>query len=347
MSIENPNPTPQPALSLQQIQQHCDDLLALPDTEGLFIIKPASRWIADAGNRPKQKMLFATFWFEGELCILFADTNQGKSILAVQLGDSISRGAEVPGFVLQTEAQPVLYFDFELNDQQFQNRYSVNNEQAYPFHPNFLRIELNPTAIPPKGMTYEDYLCASLERAVTDNNAKVLIIDNLTYLRAETEQAKDALPLMKELKALKIKYDLSILVLAHTPKRDMSKPITRNDLSGSKMLINFCDSAFAIGESFKDKNLRYIKQIKQRNTEQMYGGDNVVVCQVIKPHNFLQFEIVTFSDEREHLKEATEKDYTELKKQIAEMKSKGNSLREIGHKLGISHTMVRKITLHD
>src|SRR5258708_3025006 len=116
MTNEDVNPAPKTTLTLAQIQQHCDELLNEPDDDNLFIIKPASRWIEEARNRPKQKMLFATFWFEGEICILFADTNLGKSILAVQLGDSISKGVEVPGSVLQTAAQPVLYFDFELND---------------------------------------------------------------------------------------------------------------------------------------------------------------------------------------------------------------------------------------
>lgn len=94
-----------------------------------------------------------------------------------------------------------------------------------------------------------------------------MIIDNIIYLKDETEKAKFALPLMKDLQRLKNKYGLSILALAHTPKRDLSKSITRNDLQGSKMLINFCDSSFSIGESSTDKNIRYLKQIKARNTE--------------------------------------------------------------------------------
>ena len=64
------------------------------------------------------------------------------------------------------------------------------------------------------------------------------------------------------LKKIKNKYGLSLLILAHTPKRDATKGITKNDLSGSKMLMNFCDSAFAIGESFQKNGLRYLKQIK-------------------------------------------------------------------------------------
>ena len=44
---------------------------------------------------------------------------------------------------------------------------------------------------------------------------------------------------LKYLKKLKSKHGLSILALAHTPKRDATKPLGRNDLQGSKMLINF------------------------------------------------------------------------------------------------------------
>ena len=226
------------------------------ESKGLFTVKTASRWIEQAKTRPIPQMLFGEFWFEGELCILFADTNLGKSILAVQISNSISRGEQIRGFKLETPKQPILYFDFELSDKQFENRYSIKFEQHYSFDNNFIRVEINPDAIIPETQTFEDYLNYSLERSIAETGAKVLIIDNLTYLKNETEKAKDALPLMKHLKALKNKYGLSILALAHTPKRDLSKPITRNDLQGSKMLINFCDSSFSIGESHSDKNLR-------------------------------------------------------------------------------------------
>jgi hypothetical protein len=264
-------------------------------------------------------MLFGEFWFEGELCILFADTNLGKSILAVQIGNSISKGELIKGFKLETSKQPILYFDFELSDKQFENRYSIKFEQHYNFDDNFIRVEINPDATIPETQTFEDYLNHSLEQSITETGAKVLIIDNLTYLKNETEKAKDALPLMKHLKALKNKYGLSILALAHTPKRDLSKPITRNDLQGSKMLINFCDSAFSIGESNTDKSLRYIKQIKQRNTEQIYDAENVCICKIDKPFNFLLFEFVDFGTEREHLKQISENEKTEIENSIKEM----------------------------
>jgi hypothetical protein len=48
------------------------------------------------------------------------------------------------------------------------------------------------------------------------------------------------------------------------------------------MLISFCDSSFAIGASYENSSLRYIKQIKQRNCEQIYHQDNICVCTLNK-----------------------------------------------------------------
>jgi hypothetical protein len=313
------------------------------ESKGLFTVKDGNRWIEQAKTRPIPQMLFGEFWFEGELCILFADTNLGKSILAVQIGDSISKGEQISGFKLETQKQPILYFDFELSDKQFENRYSIQFEQHYNWDKNFIRVEINPDATVPENQSFEDYLNYSLERSIIETGAKVLIIDNLTFLKSATETAKDAMPLMKHLKALKSKYGLSILALAHTPKRDLSKPITGNDLQGSKMLMNFCDSSFAIGESHSDKNLRYLKQIKQRNTEQIYDAENVCVCQIDKPHNFLLFEFVNFGKEWEHLKQYTEKDKDNQNEKVIELKKQGRSLREIGIEIGISHMKVQRI----
>ncbi|MEO6704804.1 MAG: AAA family ATPase [Ginsengibacter sp.] len=311
--------------------------------KGLFLVKTAARWIEQAKTQPIPKMLFGEFWFEGEICILFADTNLGKSILSVQIGNSISEGKQIVGFVLESGKQIILYFDFELSYKQFENRYSKKFSDHYSFDENFIRVEINPDADVPDGSSFEDYLNSSLERSIRETGAKILIIDNLTYLKNETEKAKDALPLMKHLKALKNKYGLSILALAHTPKRDLTKPITRNDLQGSKMLINFCDSSFSIGESHTDKNIRYLKQIKARNTEIIYDAENVCVCQISKPDNFLKFEFINYGSEREHLKQPTEHDKVNQNAKVNELHQQGRSLREIGTELGISHMKVSRI----
>ena len=282
----------------------------------LLEVKTANKWIEQASRRPIPRMLFSEFWFEQELCILFADTNVGKTILAVQIADSISRGQSIPGFKLETKAQKVIYCDFELNDKQFQSRYSRNYEVPYQFSDNFLRVEINPDADFPEDASFEFALSNAIEKVITDNGAKIVIIDNITYLRHENERAKDALPLMKHLKRLKSKYNLSLLVLAHTPKRDLTKPLTRNDLQGSKVLMNFCDSSFAIGESSSDSSFRYIKMIKVRSTEHIYDSYNIMVCQITKPNNFLHFNFLHLDSEYKHLKMVTERDREILEEEV-------------------------------
>ncbi len=333
---------------IELIQEEVERLTEQPeesiDSNNLLTVKTANAWIKQAKIRPTPKMLFNEFWSESELCILFADTNLGKSILAVQICESIAKGIPIHGFKLGASPQAVLYVDFELSEKQFEVRYSINFEGHFTFSENFHRAEINPEATNFEPYAcFEDYLYRSFEKSLIETGAKVLIIDNLTYLKSETEKAKSALPLMKQLKALKSKFLLSILCLAHTPKRDLSKPITRNDLQGSKMLINFCDSSFAIGESFWDKNIRYFKQIKSRNTEVIFDCENVCICQIAKPGNFLQFEFMGFGTEREHLKQPTDKDKEVLIGKIKELNQHGRSLREIGAELGISHMKVSRI----
>ena len=311
--------------------------------KGLFTVKTANEWIEQAKNRPNPKMLFGKLWFETELCILFSDANLGKSCLAVQIGNSISKGEAMKGFTLEASRQPVLYFDFELSDKQLEFRYSDNYKNHYRFDDDFFRVEINNNSDIPTGMDFITFLNLSMERTIADKGAKVVIIDNLTYLRNGTETAKDALPLMKLLKSLKAKYGLSLLVLAHTPKRDLSKPLTKNDLQGSKMLINFCDSCFAIGESFLDTNLRYIKQIKQRNCEQVYHADNVGVLELVKYENFLLFEFFNFGKEKEHLRTLSDKDKLDLEVNVKKLREEGKSLREIGRDLSISKSKVERL----
>ncbi|MBS1525758.1 MAG: AAA family ATPase [Bacteroidetes bacterium] len=300
-------------------------------------VRSFNQVITEAAEQPVPQMLFGKFWYEGELCILFSDSNSGKSILAVQIGNSISCGESMPPFVNEVKAQPVLYCDFELTPKQLEARYTENWAEHYRFSDHFYRADLNPDTDLPEGFdTYEDYLNYSIENAIIDTGAKVVIIDNITYIGTENEQAKFALPLMKQLKALKSMYNLSILALAHTPKRDRSKPITSNDLQGSKMLMNFCDSSFAIGCSNEHPDRRYLKQVKQRNTAQVYGEGNVCLFDISKPNNFLQFDFIGYGDERVHLRDMKEQQTGDLTDRAVELKQQGMTLREIGAELGIS-----------
>lgn len=323
------------------LTHHPDDF---ENDDELFTIHTANIWLQEANKRPVPKMLFDKFWYEGELCILFADSNLGKSILAVQIANTITGGDSMEPFACEAEPQPVLYFDFELAEKQFEARYSIDFNDHYQFSDEFYRAEMKTDIdMPPGFKDFDEYLSACFERSVVQTGSKVLVIDNLTYLRGENEKAKHALPLMKHLKALKSRYGLSILALAHTPKRDMSLELTRNDLQGSKMLMNFCDSAFAIGESVIEKDMRYLKQIKQRNTGQVFGASNVCICEVNKPANFLQYEFVNYGVEADHLRKPKRIPHSEFTDDVMALHVQGISIRQIANQLGISYQKVNRI----
>ena len=314
------------------------------EKQSLLQIRTGRQVLEDANSKPIPKMLFSEFWHEGEICILFADTNVGKSILAVQIANSISRGEPICNFKLEANKQSVFYLDFELSDKQFQNRYSLNYESNYYFDDNFKRLNINT-----KFTDYDDFetkLFSELEKAIKENNCKILVVDNITFLKTQsTETAKDALPLMRKLIDLKKEYDLSMLILAHTPKRNLSNPISINDLAGSKHLSNFADSVFSIGTSSQDSTKRYLKQIKARATEKMFDNDNIIICKIDKPINFLEFHFLEFGDEREHLKQLTDFEKADFEKKIIDLKNNNSKLsfRDIANMVHTNHMKVKRV----
>jgi hypothetical protein len=133
-------------------------------------------------------------------------------------------------------------------------------------------------------------------------------------------------------------------VLAHTPKRrNPARPIGTDDLHGSKLLINFADSAFAIGRSNTDNNLCYLKQIKQRNTRQVYGDDNVCLCRIEKHLNFLQFRFEGSGPERPHLLNRSAANRAMLSQKVNELSTGGISQRQISAQLGVALGTVNRL----
>ena len=107
------------------------------------------------------------------------------------------------------------------------------------------------------------------------------------------------------------------------------------------MLINFCDSAFALGESQQDTRVRYFKQLKARNTEVKYHSDQVGVCELIKPGNFLHFKWLGYGAEREHLQPMRAAGKGNKVSAARALKETGVSNVVIARELGVSERTVR------
>ena len=102
------NPLEQPEVWSNHLDQLEQKRKKAEQNKGLFKVMTANEWLELAKTSPIPEMLFGEFWHEGEICILFSDSNLGKSILAVQIADSISKGQQIPGFKMEAPKQKVL-----------------------------------------------------------------------------------------------------------------------------------------------------------------------------------------------------------------------------------------------
>ena len=298
----------------------------MPVSVGVMSIKTANQTILEASQKPTPRSLWDCFWYEGELSCLFADSNVGKSILAVQIADRIAR------------TDNVLYLDFELSEKQFQLRYTNEYGKLYSFPERLYRVSLDCNSL--LDANFEEAIIGSIEQMALQTDCRIFIVDNLTYLCCAMEKGDAAGRLMIQLNNLKKRYELSILVLAHTPKRSLDCPITSNDLAGSKRLYTFFDSVFAIGKSAKDSGLRYVKQLKVRYGTYSHDAENVIVYEIEKVDAFLQFVHRGYSTEKEHLKQLGDKESTERDNQILELSRMGKSVREIATQVGCGKSTV-------
>jgi hypothetical protein len=311
---------------IQAITQEIESAAATENI-GMFSIKSANRTLIDAMRRPNPDPLYRELWYEGEVCCLFSDSNLGKSIFAVQMAEEIAFNRKV------------LLVDCELSDKQFQMRYTDKETgRPHPFPPGLLRAEINPMAFDVKN--YEDKILAHIEEAMQKLCCKVAIIDNLTYLCNSSDKGVDAGIFMMKLMQLKKQYGWSLLVVAHTPKRSLSSPITQNDLAGSKKLYNFFDSVIAIGKSAKQKGVRYVKQLKVRAGEFLYDSDNVIVYEIVSTGGYVHFEFKEFGNEFDHLKEPSDSDEDVRIENIKKLQAEGKTYREIANILGIGKSTV-------
>ena len=314
---------------VQQVSNEIDARVGATDV-GMLTLRTANKTLQVASQRPDPEDLYNGLWYEGEVCCLFADSNVGKSIYAVQMADEIA------------QLRNVLYVDCELSDKQFQLRYTDRDTgKLHEFPDRLIRAEINPSKMDMKN--FEEQIITDIENAAQRTASDTIMIDNLTYLCNSSEKGDQAGIFMMKLMNLKMKYNWSLLIIAHTPKRNMTNPITQNDLAGSKKLYNFFDSVFAIGKSAVDSKLRYVKQVKVRAGEYRYDAENVIVYEIEHESDNVRFAFKGFAKESEHLKEKTEEERKSLREQTHELRKQGKSIREIASLLGMSKSSVDRM----
>lgn len=315
---------------IEAIVEEAGKFEKMPDQYGILQGRPLNEVIDESLTKPRPKTHCRGLIVEGENTVVFASSNVGKSVACYQMAEQICYDT----------GEVVNYLDFELSDMHLLDRYTDAETNARHFFPrNLHRYEITPDLITDGNV--EQAILDSIEQMAQEGD-RFFFVDNLTFICRDSEKGLGATEFMMRLIKLRRTYNLTIVVIAHTPKRDGKQPITQFDLAGSSKLISFFDAGIAIGRSAKDKETRYIKQVKVRTGAEMYGADNVLVYRLIQTDGFTHFEFQEYGRESDHLKENNS--FTEMEdiKEISEMVAKKMSVREIARETGMTASTVHR-----
>ncbi len=303
------------------------------ETPTFFEVTSMNELLARPRRAPRP--LFGDMWLAGELSVMFAEAGCGKSVLAVQIADSIARGREFAPIDGNPQRQKVVYLDLETSTEQFCSRYMNDDSgkyKPYRFSRNFVYAGRSETAEPKMEM---------IEQLIESAQAKVVVIDNLAHL-LRGYSSNETMSVMRELRRICRRDGVSILLLVHSPPATLRRGIETRDMPFADVISAVADNVFAVGRVGSDSTGRYIKHLRPGPSAHIFGASHVPWFRVRKRANFTYFDFRGFA--REGALRLTDNDRREweLIGRIGELKQAGMSLRGIGRTLEMSKTTVQK-----
>lgn len=326
--------------------------LLVSSPSAFFRIRSWNQVIEDAQREPEMFRLAGELLHQNSITILFGPPGSAKSIGAVMLGNAIASGTSfIPGILVNElgnevretpEELSVLFIDMELFDREVEKRYT-EGDTKFQFSPNFMRLDPNPNFLDYPDEDPDKYITRQIETVVRQRMPHVLIVDNITALSSESSSDVNvALKIMRFLKRLRIRYNLTILVLAHTTKfSNKMEQLTMAAMKGASAIQDFAPTIFGINENAVEEGTYYLKQLKARNGEKVFGVSNVIKYRTTKIDNMLRWEFIGLAHEDECLKQFMEAgDQDEFIKKAVELKAKDwtKGWRTIHKEIGYPHS---------
>ena len=310
---------------------------------GLLVRQGFGAAIKEADNQPERRMLCGNLLHTNQVGVFFGPSGTGKSILAVQMADALTKGNDVIPNILINECDPmkVLYIDFELNEMDIKGRYAnpldggahdFDDEMLirYTINKDFLDFESD----------LDKLTLQEIEKIIVTEDPECIIIDNLTFLTQEdASDAKVAGKIIKRLLSFKRKYDKTLLIIGHTPKILPNEPIEKRHLRGSGLLSDLIDKLFAINNTADDVAVKYIKELKSRGSQETYHKENVLLLERERGGKHgaaISFKHFAFGKERDYLSSFMEEDTqdTYIEAAIEHRMAKGWSWNRIKQEIG-------------
>ena len=158
-------------------------------------------------------------------------------------------------------------------------------------------------------------------------------------MNPDNTQAGEAAILVQDFRRIKNQLGISIMLIGHTPKIVPGQSVELANLAGSAQLTNLIDSCFALNRAGNGQV--YIKQLKQRNDQQIFGSDNVILGKVHK-EEYVQFCYLGQRKEADLLSHSS--DFAARDAQIRSDYDTGQfTQRQLAERYGISKSRINEI----
>ena len=194
------------------------------------------------------------------LTTLVGDGFGGKSSLAYQIIEAVSKGEEFAGQFPTTKAHTMI---IQLDEPKANAKQKWRRMQYNPNRENFKIIfNFHPLMIP------------ELEKDIVKNNTKVLVIDSLLKLVDGIQDICSAEMglFIYRLNKIASKHNISIILIHHLnrkPHKQERKVVTKDDIYGSGYIYNGTSDCYALWRKKEEESLDYqwiLKSLKARSS---------------------------------------------------------------------------------
>ena len=280
-------------------------------------------------NKPKRRRFWHGFIVERYLNCLFGRSGVGKSTICVNV---------VEEFGLAFPDREALWIDCENDGELFTERSTQNSERHY-FPVNCRRIQ-------PEGDVF-----SCMEQKMQKYSPILVVLDNLSAVCGKLEDGEAALAIAKRLQELRLRYDCTMVVIAHTPKLSETMELEQYSLGGSNKLHNSMDNIVAIARCHDLPDSIYVKHVKCRAGNAVFKGIDVAIADRVVKDGLLSLQFrrnpdgsLLSSPEFPHLKRTRDQIQAEEDaRHIAELLREGYTVKQVSEQLGIpERTIYRK-----
>jgi len=275
----------------------------------------------------RPQMVFDEFWREGELALMFGEAGTGKSLLAMQLADTLAAGGDIPWFRMDCPAGKTLYVDLSMSDRQFASRHSYRGKRG---EDRAWQVSKRLYCDRPGD---ESELIEWLERQIGAEKLKYVVIDDLSSIMRTCDGTRETVAVMRGLRRICGRFGVSILVVMQSEAPKVNAGVSERDLGRQRSLCRLADSVFGIGHHRTRAGYVYLAQTRSHSSRPIWTVHNSIPAKVTEYRGtaVLHFEMDISEEERK------------LVKAVCELRRQGLSFREIAIKVNVSKSRAHRL----